>query len=553
MNEIRHAGETACADNPGGGGAPRRMENPGVNRLSLVSTAVPQAEGGASWRAVCWALVGATVVLVLAFADTWAAMVRVWSESETFNHGFAVAPISLWLVWRARDAVRGIAARPSGIGLLALAGCCVVWMIGQASGVNVVAAFAAVASIPALVMAVAGVRTARAIAFPLGFLFFMVPAGEGLTPWLMEATADATIWAVAASGVPVFREGLHFTLPSGRWSVVEACSGLRYVIAAAVLSSLFAYLNFRRWRPRLMFVAIALAVSLVANWVRAYLIVMIGHLSGMRLGVGDDHVFYGWVFFGLTMLAVFWMGARWREDGPVAGSPRVRSEVDRGDADRQAGRGPSRILGAAAVAAAMLVLAPLGLDALRRDEPRIAAIDALSADLRLRPGEPVVVPRFAGSRRVVQGALDTVPGTDLYVAYYAGQRRDEEMVAFGNTVLDSGDRVWGLLTRSDRSAGVTPAIPVRELIVSGQQGRRILWSWYTVGGVEARGEMAAKALTAAAILRGRGDHSTVAVVGTRLDDGGSGPPSDDALRAARARLDVVAVPLASRLRAATGP
>ncbi|TNY03004.1 archaeosortase/exosortase family protein, partial [Escherichia coli] len=70
----------------------------------------------------------------------------------------------------------------------------------------------------------------RRIAFPLGFLFFAVPFGDFLTPWLMERTADFTVVALRASGIPVFREGLEFIIPSGSWSVVQACSGIRYLM-----------------------------------------------------------------------------------------------------------------------------------------------------------------------------------------------------------------------------------------------------------------------------------------------------------------------------------
>jgi EpsI family protein len=55
-------------------------------------------------------------------------------------------------------------------------------------------------------------------------------------------------------------------------------------------------------------------LPIFANWVRAYLIVMLGHLSNNRLAVGIDHFIYGWVFFGLTMFVLFAVGARWRQD-----------------------------------------------------------------------------------------------------------------------------------------------------------------------------------------------------------------------------------------------
>jgi hypothetical protein len=55
-------------------------------------------------------------------------------------------------------------------------------------------------------------------------------------------------------------------------------------------------------------------VPVIANGLRAYMIVMIGHLSSMQLATGVDHIIYGWLFFGLVMFLMFWIGSYWRED-----------------------------------------------------------------------------------------------------------------------------------------------------------------------------------------------------------------------------------------------
>ena len=125
--------------------------------------------------------------------------------------------------------------------------------------------------------------------------------------------------------MPIFREGNFLTIPSGTWSIVEACSGLRYLIASFMVGSLFAYLSYRSPIRRAAFVAASLAVPIVANWVRAYMIIMLGHLTSNRLAVGADHLIYGWVFFGVVMVLLFWIGAKWREDDLGSLHPSVLS------------------------------------------------------------------------------------------------------------------------------------------------------------------------------------------------------------------------------------
>ena len=171
---------------------------------------------------------------------TFASMANTWWRTETFAHGLLVLPIFAWLVWRDRARLDAVPFKPYAPALLPLALAGFVWMLGELSATLSVSQFAMVAMVPCAVCAVLGLRAARALAFPLVFLFFAVPFGGFMLPWLMEWTADFTVSAVRLSGVPVYREGMMFVIPSGAWSVVEACSGLRYLIASVmVLASVF--------------------------------------------------------------------------------------------------------------------------------------------------------------------------------------------------------------------------------------------------------------------------------------------------------------------------
>ena len=146
----------------------------------------------------------------------------------------------------------------------------------------------------------------------------------------MEWTADVTVGALRVTGIPVYREGNYFVLPSGAWSVVEACSGVRYLIAAFMVGCIFAWLQYRASIKRVVFVCLALAVALVSNWLRAYAIVLIGHLSNNRIGTGViDHNLFGWLIFGAAMFGLFSIGMRWADrerDSTSAPAQRSRAQ-----------------------------------------------------------------------------------------------------------------------------------------------------------------------------------------------------------------------------------
>lgn len=248
-----------------------------------------------TWRSagIAFALLAGWITFL--FRDTVAEMVDIWNRNETFTHCFLIAPISLWLIWRMRDRIAALPPKPSAIATLALPFVGALWLASAMAYVNAAAQFAYVCMLIVAAVAVCGLRFARMAIFPLAFLFLAIPVGEFALPTMMEWTADFTVAAVRLSGIPVYREGQQFVIPSGSWSVVEACSGVRYLIASYTVGALYAYLNYRSFVRRAIFFAFSVLVPIVANWLRAYLIVMLGHLSSNRLAVGVDHLIYGWL------------------------------------------------------------------------------------------------------------------------------------------------------------------------------------------------------------------------------------------------------------------
>src|SRR6186713_3283102 len=98
-----------------------------------------------AWVVAAVALAFALAWIVFGYWRTGAAMVGIWARSDTFAHGFLVAPISAWLVWRARASLLEVAPQPSWWVLVPLTGAGAGWLLGELGNVNAVAQFAFVA------------------------------------------------------------------------------------------------------------------------------------------------------------------------------------------------------------------------------------------------------------------------------------------------------------------------------------------------------------------------------------------------------------------------
>src|SRR3546814_19394669 len=72
-----------------------------------------------------------------------------------------------------------------------------------------------------------------------------------------------------------------------------------------------AHLCFKGWRRRILFVALALAATILANALRAWGTMVAADIWGIERAGGIDHIIYGWVFFGLVILLVMLIARRW--------------------------------------------------------------------------------------------------------------------------------------------------------------------------------------------------------------------------------------------------
>ena len=254
------------------------------------------------------------ILPLLFYWQTAWSMIEIWWRSDTFAHGFIILPISLYLIWEKRKQLSQQPINTNAAGLILLLLCGLFWFLANLVDIAVIQQMMFTAMIPAAVLTLFGWTITRTILFPLCFLFFMVPFGERLIPSLIDFTAFFTIRSIQLTGIPIYWEGNNLSLPSGNWSVVEACSGIRYLIASIALGSLYCYISFQSQLKRTLFFSLFIIVPIMANGLRAFMIVMIGHFSSMKLATGVDHIIYGWVFFGFVMFIMFYIGSFWADD-----------------------------------------------------------------------------------------------------------------------------------------------------------------------------------------------------------------------------------------------
>lgn len=313
--------------------------------------AAPSGRTGRVYNAWTALFVSVTALLVI-FATTAATAVDQWATSSAYSYAFLVAPISAFLIWRDRAALAGAVPAPYAPGLVVVAVFAGAWLIADILSISEGRHIGLMGMIQGTVLAVIGIGLYRALAFPLLYLWLMVPTGTVLIAPLQHLSHAGALFLIRLSGIPVFAEGMLIEVPEGRFSVEPGCAGLNFILAALALSLLYAKLNYRTPMARLRCVALALTAAVVSNIVRIYLIIVLTQVTHRQFDIAADHLLYGWGFFGVIMLAMMWWGGRFAD--AVIRPPSVPAAV---------AVTPARTA-AVAVAAVLIAAVPAAISAL---------------------------------------------------------------------------------------------------------------------------------------------------------------------------------------------
>ena len=432
----------------------------------------------ADWRRHAIATALGVCALIGLFWGAASHAAETWYVSATFNHGFLIFPVSLYLIWLKRDELVVQAPAPTWWGAALILVPAAAWLLAYVAGVILVQQFALVGMIYAVFLGILGVRTVKILAFPLFYMLFAVPFGEFMIAPLQDFTADFVVNFMRGIGVPIYMDGVFISIPNGDFEVAEACSGVRFLIATFALGLLFGHLTFHQpWR-RIAFVGLALVVPVIANGFRAFGIVYVAYITDNEIAAGVDHIVYGWVFFAAITVILLLIG-RWMRE-PEGTEPEPTRASTGGLAP--VGRNPFVAL---AVVAGVAAIAP--------------AYASVIDDATPGAKRPVIAPEARGWQRLsgyddswkpsYRGADSQVLATyvkdgrrvHVFIAHYGQQRQGAELVSGSNVIVD--DKVWVRASTNKRQATIEGApVDIERTRMRTHRGARVVWRWYWVGG-----------------------------------------------------------------------
>lgn len=241
------------------------------------------------------------VSFLIFYRNALQGLVEIWSTNDDFSYGFLVPAISAWLIWEKKERIAGLPMQVNWWGLVFFLG----FTLFSLYGILGSSPSAVRPSIPlalfSLVLFCYGSRVAKALVFPIGFLFFMLPlptlVQTKITVPLKLISTKLGVLMIRLSDIPVYAEGNIIDLGVSRLQVVDACSGLRYVMPLLALGLLVGYLSEAKMWKKILVALITLPISIFSNGFRIGITGIITHFFGTEAAEGFFHDFEGWIIF----------------------------------------------------------------------------------------------------------------------------------------------------------------------------------------------------------------------------------------------------------------
>ena len=384
-------------------------------------------------------------ILVAAFYPTTSLLASSWNNQSGYSHGPLVLLVSIWLVFREiRNRPLSAPVTPSKwLFLFVIVACCA-WVLAYLSATQAIHMIAFIGILYGAVSWIFGAESAARFLIPVGILMFAVPIWDVLTPSLQQLTITVNSQVLGSFGWTAFIVGDIVHLRSGTFRIAEGCSGTHFLVVALTLGVLYVHLNYQSFRYCVLFVLLTSITAMIANWVRIFVIIIIGDVTNMQhFLIKVDHYYFGWGVFALMLIPLFKFGGIIQEwDDKAARSMRPKSWPRKviGAKNHERGRFANHWIGT--VIFVLILMAPPIMAS------RTISASSVESDLELSlpdsigpwrsageiSYEEIPLPDFSGTQAVLIHSYQR--GDDLVVIYlnrYIQQRQGAELVGYYNS------------------------------------------------------------------------------------------------------------------------
>jgi exosortase len=255
-----------------------------------------------------FAVLSLSTLVVIMYASVLTSLARQWWDDPNYGHGFLVPLFAGYVLWRKRDQWHTLPFRPSNFGFAIILFAIGLLILGMLGAELFLTRLSLIIFIFGSVLFLAGSQALRWMAFPLGYLLFMIPLPAivyyQLTFPLQLLASRLGAGGLVALGIHTVREGNLLFLPNCTLNVVEACSGIRSLLSLLAAVVAFAYLaEPANWKRAVLAIA-SIPIAIATNGLRLVATGMLSYFFRPTVDSGMVHLALGLGFFVLAFLSI---------------------------------------------------------------------------------------------------------------------------------------------------------------------------------------------------------------------------------------------------------
>jgi exosortase D (VPLPA-CTERM-specific) len=413
----------------------------------------------------------------------WPVLTRLFNDltvNEDYSYGLLLPLVSLYLIYLKWPQISSQSWQPSWLGLIIVSLGFFCYIFGELVAIYYIAPVSFVIVLAGFAVVLGGWRLLRLLIFPLFLLFLMIPLPSLLTKQMTLPLQLLSSWLAAHflqfAGFPLVRQGNVIDLGVRQLQVVDACSGLRYILSLSALGLIFCYFYQRRlWKAMLLIISLV-PLAILANALR---VAAMGVLPALQEGF--LHSFSGWLIFvfcfGFLGLLNWLLNYVQPPVAPVASEANILHPTpDPGVAAKK----PTYYL------LAMLALVIFAYPVTHRlsepsPVPLLQNFDHFPMEIQAWKGRrgflDKAVAEVVGADDYLEAVYDRPEGKSisLWIAYFESQGKDVRRRIHSPLLCLSGAG-WRFL--ESQIIDVAPGLPVRYLLMERHGAKQVVFYWY---------------------------------------------------------------------------
>jgi exosortase D (VPLPA-CTERM-specific) len=404
-------------------------------------------------------------------------------SDENYSFGLLLPLVSAYIIYLKLPQLRNIVWQRSWFGLFFIALSFLIYIMGDLVAIYYFPPISFIILIFGVLLLLGGWQVVSSLAFPIFLLFLMIPLPamvvQQLTFHLQLLSSKLAASFLSALGYVLIRKGNVIDLGVRQLQIVDACSGLRYILSLFSLGMIYCYFYQRSlWKAAILLISLVPA-AIIANALR---IALMGIFPSLQEGF--LHNFSGWLIFVICFVFLALINLTLDKQfppGQASASPDSSVKAHPGKVLSPPSSKPATFYLLAALIV-VLGLGPLAHRlALAPPVPLLQSFDKF----------PLQIDSFQGQRQYLDPDMAKVVGADdyfdavytsnpqqpvsLWIAYFENQNKKESGRIHSPLICLPGGG-WQIL--ESKIMDVSPGHPVRSLLIEQRGVKQVVFYWY---------------------------------------------------------------------------